>query len=165
MYWRELQRSRSKCSLQRRSKGSLRRIPSLGAFGEGSGWDLRVHRRRRSVRKSGNLEIWNPTKSKGIKHIKMKSVLPKMSARSGVEGKQNILTLFHAISGIFSMGRKNRKHAKKITYFCYSTALGPLLLSTLGGDVVFIFDIYKHAVGLTVRRAFVMTLRPTAFLT
>ena len=30
---------------------------------------------------------------------------------------------------------KNLTSAKSLTYFCYSTGLGPLLLSTLGGDV------------------------------
>ena len=50
-------------------QGSLRRIWSLGALGEGSGWDLRVRPAAQPAAaasgnlgtwKSGNLEIWGP---------------------------------------------------------------------------------------------------------
>ena len=51
------------CTMFCRSKGSLRRIWSLGALGEGSGWDLRVRLAASGnlgTWKSGDLEIWVP---------------------------------------------------------------------------------------------------------
>ena len=47
---------------------------------------------------------------KGKKISKSKSVLPKMSARSGLVGTKILLAPFGAISGHFSMAEKNAQH-------------------------------------------------------
>ena len=57
-----------------------------------------------------------------------------MSARSGLVEKI-LPTLFQAISGIFPWAGNIENMQMFFAYFCYFTGLGPLLLSTLGGDV------------------------------
>ena len=61
-------------------------------------------------------KFWDPNKSKKYKFSKSKSVLPKMSARSGLVGKM-LLAPVHAISGKFLHGpEKCKKHVLLIFY-------------------------------------------------
>ena len=87
--------------------------------------------------KSGDLEIrkFGVQQIKKRKSSKFKSVLPKMSAKSGLVGKKSSWPHLGPSGPIFCVGRKNRKNVKQIAYFCYFTGLGPLLLSTRGGAI------------------------------
>ena len=97
----------------------------------------------------GNLEMWGPgnpeflrfgdleIQNLGIQHIKkniskIKSVLPKMSARSGLVGKKTSRPYLGPSEAIFSMDRKNPKNIQNFAYF---SLVGPLLLSTRGGGI------------------------------
>ena len=130
----------------------MRRIQSLGALGEGSGWDLRIRpapappapgnlgtwkSENLEIWGPGNPEIWGPKNQKKLSNIK--SVLPKMSARSGLDEKKKLLALFGAIPGNFSMGRtkKNRIFClfSLVGQWALFTRFGPLLLSTRGGEI------------------------------
>ena len=107
---------------------------SSGGAGDGAG----------GVWKSGNLEIWAfgdlgtwksrnllSTNSKKQKFSKFKSVLPKMSARSGSVGKKSSWPYLRPSQAIFSMDQKNQKDDNTIAYFPwwangpYSPGLGP----------------------------------------
>ena len=78
--------------------------------------------------KSGNL---GSNKSKNWKFSKSKSVLPKMSARSGLAGKRTSRPHLGPSRAIFCVGRKNPKNAEMLPIFLG----GPLLLSTQGGAI------------------------------
>ena len=67
-----------------------------------------------------------------IKLSKIKSVLPKMSARSGLVGKKSSWPYWGPSEAIFSMDRKKQKNILK---FCLLSLGGPLLLSTRGGEI------------------------------
>ena len=131
-------------------------------MGEVSGWDLRVRPAAASGNlgtwKSKNLEIWKleiwdleiqkfgdlgTCKSRNVgfkKYIKCqnisksKSVLPKMSARSGLVGKNHRGPIWDHLGPIFPWAGK----MQKICNFCllangpYSTALAPRLDSSKG---------------------------------
>ena len=101
----------------------------------------------------GNLEIWGPgnpeilrfgdleiqnlgsNKSKKYKISKFKSALPKMSARSGLVGKKSSRPYLGPSEAILSMDRKNPKNCKILPIFVYFPGVGPLLLSTRGGEI------------------------------
>ena len=85
-------------------------------------------------------KILGSQKSKKWKVSKIKSVLPKMSARSGLVGKKSSRPYLGPSEAIFSMDRKNPKNYKKMFIFAYFPGLGPLLLSTRGGGI----GIYLH---------------------
>ena len=92
------------------------------------------------VWKSGNLETWGPGNPeswgpKNQKLSKFKSVLPKMSTRSGLVGKTSSRPYLGPFEAIFSIGRKNPKNAKMLPIFPLFTRFGPLLLSTRGGGI------------------------------
>ena len=101
------------------------------------------------VWKSGNLEIWGPrnpeiwrsgdleiqkfgSKKAKKKYIsKFKSVLPKMSARSGLVGKNPPGPTWGHLRPFFPWTGK----MQKMLIFCLFFLGGPLLLSTLGGAI------------------------------
>ena len=58
-----------------------------------------------------------------------------MSARSGLVGKTNLLTLCHAISANFYMIRENSKKIYTFPDFPWWCNRQTLLLSTLGGEI------------------------------
>ena len=96
-----------------------------GGAGAGGGW------------KSGNLEIWEFGDLGSYLEIQKcgsnisKSVLPKMSTRSGLVGTQILLAPFGAIPGIFFHGPTKSKKCTTFAYFPwwangpYSPGLGP----------------------------------------
>ena len=79
---------------------------------------------------SGGVWIWGP-KNQKKKLSKFKSVLPKMSARSGLVGKKSSWPYLGPSEAIFSIDRKNQKNAKILPIFLggpmgpYSPGLGP----------------------------------------
>ena len=109
------------------------------------------------VWKSGNLEIWEfgdlgiwrsgdlkiqkfgVQQMKKIKFSKSKSVLPKMSARSGLVGQKNFPAPFGAIPGHFLRGPEKSKNCPNFAYFPwwangpYSPGLGPCCYPPLVG--------------------------------
>ena len=120
----------------RSQQGPLRRIWSLGALGEGSGWDLRILPAQAAsgnlgTWKSGILGIWrsgNPEclrfgdleiQNLGIPKIKkMKSLKNQIRSAQNVgkvwiSRKKIILALFGAIWGHFLHGPKKSKKCKK----------------------------------------------------
>ena len=78
----------------------------------------------------GNPEIWSPTNQKK-KSSKAKSVLPKMSARSGLVGKNPPGPIWGHLRPFFPWTGKMQKIAKKLAI----SLGGPLLLSTRGGVI------------------------------
>ena len=60
-----------------------------------------------------------------MKIQKIKSVLPKMSARSGLVGTQILLALLGPSEAIFSIGRKNAKQCKVLHIFL-GGSMGPI---------------------------------------
>ena len=113
-------------------QGPLRRIWSLGALGEGSGWDLRVRPGAAASGNlgtwtSGNLEIWGPGNLEiwrsgdleiqkfGVQKIKKIKIL-KTHIRSAqnvgkvwMRRKKSCWPYLGPSQGIFSMDRKNKK--------------------------------------------------------
>ena len=84
--------------------------------------------------KSGDLEIQKfgiQKIKKKSKFSKFKSVLPKMSARSGLVGKKSSRPYLGPSEAIFSIGRKNQKNTKILPIFIggpmgpYSPGVGP----------------------------------------
>ena len=86
-------------------------------------------------------DIWDPNKLKKHKFSKSKSVLPKMSARSGLAGKKTSRPHLGPSQAIFCVGRKNRKNTKQKHYFPwwasgpYSSGLGPKTFRTTNDKV------------------------------
>ena len=135
------------------SKGSLPGILSLGAgcVGRGSSWDLRI--RPAAPAASGNLEIWEfwdlgTWKSRNVgsknqdnnnnKRMEIQNPNPFCpKCRRGLDLWEKVpLAPFPAISGNFSMGRKNQELNSAwfslMGQWAVFTQFGPLLLSTLG---------------------------------
>ena len=126
-----------------RSKGSLRRIWSLGALGEGSGWDLRIRpppaaawrRRRLEMWEPGNLGIWRSgdleiqkfgvQKHKKWKFSKSKTILPKMSARSGLVGNKSSWPYLGPSQEMFVHRPENTKTKKMLPIFL-GGPMGPI---------------------------------------
>ena len=77
----------------------------------------------------GNLEMWNPNKSKKQKFSKSKSVLPKMSARSGLLGTKSFWPYWGPSEAIFSMDHRNQN---KINNICLFSLVGQWALFTWG---------------------------------
>ena len=109
-----------------RSKGSWLLVTywSLEALGEGSSWDLRFRLallRRRL--KSGILGFWESRnletqQSKNDKLLKWKSVLPKISARSGLLGEKKTLDpMWEHIRQCVPWTGKNAKLRMLFRYF------------------------------------------------
>ena len=119
----------------------------------GSGWDLRVRPAAPAPAASGNLgtwksgilEIWEfgdlgtwksrtleSKQSQKLKFSKSKSVLPKMSASSGLIGKGHLGPHLGPSQAIFSMDRKNPKDAYVLAIFL-GGALGPIHLVWANG--------------------------------
>ena len=79
------------------------------------------------IQESGNPEIWDPQTTNNYKLSTSTSVSPKMSARSELVGKKQLLAPFGTISGNFFMGQK---HAENKAIFLggpmgpYSPSLG-----------------------------------------
>ena len=129
-----------------RSKESLRRIRSLGALGEGSGWDLKI--RPAAPPASGNLEIWgsgNPEiwvqKNQKIQILKIQIHSAQNVGKVWISRKQILLALFGPILGNFFHGPKNQKTKcifgpfSLVGKWALFTRFGPLLLSTFGGEI------------------------------
>ena len=70
-------------------------------------------------------EIWDPTKIKKSKFSKSKSVLPKMSARSGLIGKRTSRPHLGPSQTTFCVGRENPKVAK-ILFIFLGGPMGPI---------------------------------------
>merc|ERR1711924_35842 len=70
-------------------------------------------------------EIWDPKKYKKEQFSKSKSVLPKMSARSGLAGKRSSRPHLGPSGPIFCVGRKNQKNAKILPIFL-GGPMGPI---------------------------------------
>jgi len=105
-----------KLSVAAKAFGSLRRIWSLGALGEGSSWDLRVRpvpvpgaaSANLGIWKSQNLDIWefgNQQNPKLSNSHNQNIRLPKMSVRSGSVGT-NIFWPFFRPFQTYSHGPK-----------------------------------------------------------
>ena len=65
----------------------------------------------------GNLGIWNPTKNKKLNISKPKSVLPKMSARSGLVGQKTSQPHLGPFQFNFSMDRKKYNNRRFLPIF------------------------------------------------
>ena len=74
-------------------------------------------------------EIWDPKKSKKYKFSKSKSVLPKMSARSGLVGKNPPRPIWAPLGPFFAWAGKIEKMRK----FCLFSLVGPWALFTRFG--------------------------------
>ena len=76
----------------------------------------------------GDLGAWKSRNagSKKSKFSKFKSVLPEMSARSGLVGNKSSWPYLGPSEAIFSIGRKNRRNAK----FCLFSLVGQWALFT-----------------------------------
>ena len=83
-------------------QGPLRRIWSLGALGEGSGWDLRVRpsaaaeAAASAAAASGNLGIWGP-KNQKTKVLKIQIRSAQNVGKVWISRKKIFLALFGAI--------------------------------------------------------------------
>ena len=65
-----------------------------------------------------------------------------MSARSGLVGKKSSRPYLGPSEAIFSMDWKNPKNCKILHIFAYFPGVGPLLLSTRGGGIGMILQIF-----------------------
>ena len=136
---------------------------SVGALGEGSGWDLRIRPAPAApvapasaasgnlgtwksgnleiwefgdlgTWKSGNLEIWGPGNPESwvpknqtkIKLSKFKSVLPKMSARSGLVGKNPPGPIRGHLKPFFPWTEQIKKKNVKILAISLGGPMGPI---------------------------------------
>ena len=97
------------------------------------------------IQKFGDLGTWKiqkcwVQKMEKTKILKIQSVLPKMSARSGLVGKKTSWPHLRPPEAIFSMDRKNQKMLifclfSLVGLWALFTRCGPLLLSTRGGAI------------------------------
>ena len=78
----------------------------------------------------GNPEICNPNNKKKVS--KFKSVLPKMSARSGLARERRRVAHLGPFQAIFSMDRK-KKNKKQIDHICLFPLVGQWALFTRFG--------------------------------
>ena len=103
-------------------------------------------------------EIWDPKKSKKIKFSKSKSLLPKMSTRSGLVGEKSSWAHLGPSGPILCVGGKNPKNPKNClfpTQCCFEAFSTELLLRieqqvlvcTLGAS--HLFDITEAACSAT----------------
>ena len=90
----------------------------------------------------GNPDIWDPTKIKTnrMKLSESKSVLSKMSARSGLVGKNPPGPIWGHLSPFFHEPKQIQKMFEICLFFLVGqwalfTRFGPLLLSTRGGEI------------------------------
>ena len=102
------------------------------------------------VWKSGDLEIWEPgnleiwtsgtwkcwtQNIQKMKILKIKIRVAQNVCKVWISRKRSSRPHLIPFQVNFCVGRKSRKHAMVFVYFCNVPALGPLLLSILGGDV------------------------------
>ena len=106
----------------------MRRIWSLGALGEGSGWDLRVRPAAASGNlgtwKSGNLEIWGPgnpaiwgPKNKNIKIMKIEIRSAQNVGKVWISREKNLPAPFGALWAQFLRGPEKSKKYQNFAYF------------------------------------------------
>ena len=111
----------------------MRRISSLGALGEGSGWDQRIRPPPAPAAYVGGPkpEIWDPKKIQKIQILKIKIRSAQNVGKVFLCRKKSVPAPFGAIWAHFLRGPEKSKNCQNFAYFPwwangpYSPGLGP----------------------------------------